>query len=372
MKKKFKKVIAVLAASAMMSGVFGLNCDNGKTVFLNSPVKVSALTCLSGKTTASSYLEEYKVNSNASIYIKFYGSWFSISGCKTTGQTEIEIPWKLTRDGKTYYLNSIEEKAFEKQTQITKITMKNNTGSFNTIERRAFYGCTNLTYSALKATVIGDYAFAGCSKMKYYDFSSTDHIGNLSFASCSSLENFNFKGQTIGFQAMAHTNLKSVNLKDARVFRINQSAFLECKNLKEVYLGNYLSEIPAETFASCISLEKIVIPEGVEELGMCAFENCRKLQSVTLPKSLKVIGERCFYDTALSSIQVKRSNIQFGAYCLGYVYNMNTMKMVPSNNGFTIYGPSKVSTSLLNQYPNNYTDYRYAKANNLKYVYKVS
>lgn len=75
-----------------------------------------------------------------------------------------------------------------------------------------------------------------------------------------------------------------------------------------------LKRIGDNAFSEC-SMEgspKLVIPEGVTELGQSAFSNCRGLREVVLPKSLKKIGNGCFSSChSLKKVTIKSPDVRF-------------------------------------------------------------
>lgn len=75
--------------------------------------------------------------------------------------------------------------------------------------------------------------------------------------------------------------LTEVTLPDS-VETLEHSAFLDCKNLQSIHLGEGLKEIGGCAFSSCVSLTEITIPDSVEELSYSIFSGCDKLESVVL------------------------------------------------------------------------------------------
>ena len=71
------------------------------------------------------------------------------------------------------------------------------------------------------------------------------------------------------------------------VVEIQEHAFAECKNLKEVTIekGSKLKTIGKEAFLNCDNLTRIAFSEGLEKICLGAFQNT-KLESVEFPTSL--------------------------------------------------------------------------------------
>jgi hypothetical protein len=108
---------------------------------------------------------------------------------------------------------------------------------------------------------------------------------------------------------------------------INQSAFRECLNLKELKFPKGLTSVHYYAFLGCTSLERIdlkdsaiinlgsaifqdctalkeaILPRVMQHIGTCTFKNCTSLDNVILPKSLTVIDKEVFTNcTSLSNI----------------------------------------------------------------------
>ena len=88
-------------------------------------------------------------------------------------------------------------------------------------------------------------------------------------------------------------NIISVSIPDS-VKNINNSAFIKCKRLKSVSLGNGLEIIGTRAFEYCSSLEKITIPDSVRIIDDLAFGDCQNLNSLTLGKGVEKIGCSAF------------------------------------------------------------------------------
>lgn len=109
-------------------------------------------------------------------------------------------------------------------------------------------------------TEIREGAFEGCSSIKSLEIDSENltNIDNKAFYFCSSLENVKIRAKelTIGLQAFTSClALKTLTLNG--VAKICQDAFLNCKNLQDVYLDNKLQDVFGGSFYDCKSLHSI-------------------------------------------------------------------------------------------------------------------
>ena len=74
------------------------------------------------------------------------------------------------------------------------------------------------------------------------------------------------------------TNLRQADLKAAAwLKKLEDETFVNCKNLKDVLLGDGLEIIGFDCFRQC-RLERIVIPRSVQCIERCAFQTCSRLR----------------------------------------------------------------------------------------------
>lgn len=75
---------------------------------------------------------------------------------------------------------------------------------------------------------------------------------------------------------------------------IAQYALSECKNLKELTLGQKISGIGDYAFQNCSSLPNIIIPDSVKVLGESSFNGCKLIEKISIPRFLTKIGNYAF------------------------------------------------------------------------------
>ena len=86
---------------------------------------------------------------------------------------------------------------------------------------------------------------------------------------------------------------------------IPNAIFSDCTYLNTVKLGNSVTTIGNSAFSGCTSLKTIDIPNSVTTIGSSAFSGCTSLSSIILPKSLTYIGYDEFYGcTSLQSVKI--------------------------------------------------------------------
>ncbi len=217
------------------------------------------------------------------------------------------------------------------------------------IGRYGFYGSRFESISALPAslTYIGDYAFGYCNMafditlpddleylgagafyhneltgitvpdtitaIKPYTFYYAKHltsarlpdsvteIGEHAFEFTTALKSLDIPDSltTIGACAFGYSGLEEVDLPV--VYNSNgvgwvpttlgNSAFYNCKSLREVLLPNTLTDIPANAFQNCAKLVHVKVPSGgLESLGQYAFTGCTSLKYIMLTNYSTTIG----------------------------------------------------------------------------------
>lgn len=67
--------------------------------------------------------------------------------------------------------------------------------------------------------------------------------------------------------------------------------FNGCSNLKEINIGNGITNIGYASFRGCSSLDEIRIPDSVTHIGEDAFTNCDNLKQIYIPASVSSIDE---------------------------------------------------------------------------------
>ena len=139
-----------------------------------------------------------------------------------------------------------------------------------TINAYAFAGAVNLVsvdLANIKLSEIAAFTFMNCTSLKTVTISSDTatgikKIGTKAFSGCKALTSFN--GQY-------------------SILEIGESAFYDCVNLKEVYLGEStsLTKIDAEAFYNCNKITTLTLPGSLVTVGRSAFYNCASVTSFT-------------------------------------------------------------------------------------------
>ncbi len=205
----------------------------------------------------------------------------------------------------------IGERAFACHASLPSVTL----GANAQIGKQAFYNCTGLTSIDLsKAATIGEYAFSGD---EYYI--CTDE--NMSVAAVST------KGE---YMTTDHAcAITKVDLSSAT--SVGEYAFALCRSLREVVLGENITELPQYVFAGCKSLSSVNL-EKVTSIGDYAFMESEKLASVDMSAATS-IGEYAFVNgKALANVKFNAEGCDIGEGAFAYCAVLNAADLSAVKN----------------------------------------
>lgn len=251
-----------------------------------------------------------------------------------TYRGEVVIPESVMTDEWTYIVAGIGEKAFYRCPSLKSVVIP---ATVDVIHNDAFYDSfiefpteSYITCLATRPPTISPYAFSaselsslklnvlyGCkdsymSAPVWKDFSNIVELpynfkkGNIYYkitgdktvsVSCKD-NNYNCYSGSINIPSVVTYNNKTYT-----VTKIDNVAFLGCRDLTAVTIPETVTMIGNRTFKGCSSLTSIVIPNSVTSIGVNAFEDCTSLQEITLGSGLQSIGSMTFHNcTTLNSI----------------------------------------------------------------------
>ena len=284
------------------------------------------------------------------------------NGIRTLGQYAFHNCSSLENLVLSTNVYSIGESAFQGCSSLTEINVP---GRVTYITSRVFQDCSSLTNAAItNAVLINAYAFMRCSELENIDigtnvtsiagwaFGSCSSLGQFSipagltsiapsvFRGCSSLTNFNVSVQNSKYRSDGIIILDWDSKKiiacvggvtgdfDITYFAdsVGESAFADCRLLRNVTFPDNLHTIEASAFVNCDSFESVYIPDSVTNIGHLAFAACKSLKSVRLPDGITSISDWLFSSCSnLTSVTFPANITRIGDYSF---YNCAALKSV--------------------------------------------
>ena len=315
---------------------------------------------------------------------------YTFQGC--SGLTSVTIPNGVTNIGAS---------AFSQCTGLTSITIPENVTS---IGNYAFQNCSGLNSITIpeNVTSIGNYAFSGCSNLDFIHFASatpklsyswpsiaflyvpdesvdaykaawtsfanhifpestptlfdmtlsakegsSDLIDQIGDENAYKVVQLKISGTFNGYDVMVMrnkmTNLRTLDMSDARVVSNPYEYHSGCKTKDDVITGYFLPtgivsvKLPAgitalesSAFRGCSSLKSIELPEGITSIPYGAFRDCSSLTSINIPESVTLIGEWAFYYcNQLADIHLPKQLRTIGEYAFYGCYTLPILHLPP-------------------------------------------
>ncbi len=90
----------------------------------------------------------------------------------------------------------------------------------------------------------------------------------------------------------AFRNCMQLNRVDipSSVWKIRWEAFRRCRNLLDIHIPEGVRNVLSSTFAECENLTGVRLPESVDTLGESVFRNCARLEKLYIPARTTHIG----------------------------------------------------------------------------------
>ena len=224
--------------------------------------------------------------------------------------------------------------------KLTSLTIGNNAN----IGEAAFMGASYLTKVTLgDGATIGKMAFYNCRSLYSIDLSGVKKIGSMAFSGDNTYAFIDAAGTDYAVRdneyllVFYNPIFTSIDLSSCET--LEDQAFIYCKKLTTVKLGENLTEIPYMAFANCDSLTTVNLENVVtlgyaafgetdltsadlskaESIGDYAFTYCDKLDNVILNPIGSNVGEGAFsYCTKLGNIQHLNKIREIGNYAFAY------------------------------------------------------
>lgn len=108
----------------------------------------------------------------------------------------------------------------------------------------------------------------------------------------------------------------------ASVWRIRGGAFANCQNLLDIHIPEGVHNVLSSTFRNCRNLTEVMLPTSIDTLGANVFEGCQRLERLSIPAATKQIGvntiRRC---PNLREVIIDPANTEF-AYRSGQIVGL--------------------------------------------------
>ena len=205
------------------------------------------------------------------LYYKFSGSTASVVGC--TNIQDFSGAYQLTDGNFTFWVVDI----------IIPSSVTSNTTAYTVTSISAgAFSTSNVRGGSLHSVVIPN---------------SVTYIGEGAF----------------GWQYY----LESINIPEG-ISSIEKNAFCGL-GISALVLPSSLTYIGENAFQSCRNLQNVIIPQNVYNIDKAAFYNCENLTSIQFPtENLRYIGERAFYNSGLTNVEIPSSVWSIGSSAFSY------------------------------------------------------
>lgn len=308
----------------------------------------------------------YIITSNSQGYCNVYDNmWNPVKDSYAYSDDTGLSRTMLLNKGETYHIQVIAKN----QPVVWKITLLQTNDEYvyrtledNTIEIVKYLGENKVIDVPSKienkpVTSIGDGAFKGNQLLEAVTIpSKVTAIQYASFFNCANLQKIEFaKGseiKEIGYQAFNRCEkLSECELPDT-VQKISGHSFADCRSLKEIHLGEKLTEIGEgafygsgitsvslpnslktigkNTFGECSLLKQVVLGNGIDGIVDGMFSGCGSLEQITLPKNVTYIGCESFSGTGLKEIDIPETVTSVGEQAFAWCQSLE--KAVIKNN----------------------------------------
>ena len=170
------------------------------------------------------------------------------------------------------------------------------------------------TIDGHKVVAIGEGAFKGTCLVNVTIPDTVTVIEDSAFENCDNLKNVKISENLKKLGIMAFGNcdaLTEIEIpKNITTVAYNEfynpvrGPFTGSNSLQTVVFEEGMTWLPGYILAGCSGFTTVKIPETVTEIGKGAFRDCSRLKSIEIPESVTEIGSHTFSNTKLGSIRV--------------------------------------------------------------------
>ena len=187
---------------------------------------------------------------------------------------------------------------------------------------------------------IGDSAFLGASYLSKVTLGAGASIGKMAFYNCRSLYDIDLSGvKKIGSMAFSGDNSYAISTKKS-VYDIDWEYMTDFAVRDNAYVLVYYNPIFSsvdlssceiiedQAFIYCKKLVSVKLGENLKDIPYMAFANCDNLASVNL-ENVKTVGYAAFSESALSAVDLSSAE-SIGDYAFTYCDKLKSVKLNPS------------------------------------------
>ena len=181
-------------------------------------------------------------------------------------------------------INSINERTFNSCNNLTIFNVDENNQNYSVSEDG------KILFNKDKTTLIT--CSSAANDVTIPDSVTTVNSG--AFVNCKNVETLVIgNGLTSLDNLPIASSLKSITIGN-NIKSIGYNTFKDCNKLASVTIGNRVTSIDDNAFRDCSSLTSVTIPDSVTEIGNYAFSGCGNLASVTIGSNVTSIGSWAF------------------------------------------------------------------------------
>lgn len=241
-------------------------------------------------------------------------------------------------------LKRIEEETFRYCKNLKSVEIPNGV---EYVGRWCFTNCV-LEKITLPATLAIEGAFSDC-RLKFMTFTSESKFENIELIGYHGIgtEKIIISKNVTKIRGYAFSrceNLREVIFEEGSKLKIiGESAFSDCKSLKNIQLPDGLEKIGAQCFNGS-GLDKLILPSSVKRIEARTFYDCKDLRSVEIPKAVEYIEKECFKDSGIEEIALPSTlkRLEIGTF-----YNCKNLKSIEIPEGVEYIGDSCFSSSAI-------------------------
>ncbi len=307
---KIQSIVLPDSISEIGKGVFS-ECDNLKHVRIPADVRVIAADTFKGCDS----LESVTLPSGLT----------KIGECafeRCIALTRINIPDEVVSIGRRAFAYCTGLTSFRFPNKLTAIEEGLLTGTsisevripsgITLIGKEAFKSCLLLKDAVIGENVkyVGDYAFGNCLALdRIVIGKNVSHIGSFALEGRGNATNIEIADDHEYFTLHASCLIEKrsgtliickekgsqvVLPSDGSIYFIENYAFANLTNLKNLILPDTLSSIGDYAFSGCSGLNTLYIPETVVRIGVGAFEKCENLTALVMEDYVNTLGNGAF------------------------------------------------------------------------------